>query len=169
MSVEMVTIFVFIAVAFLLQTILGFKQLKNFSKTYHELNQRGKVLVGKNPKKFRAGTLLLLEIDDDANIYQARIMKGVTIFARFKEFPPLENKSLPFIATSYEDLSKFDRLERECILNAYRNYVNYKNGKLSESDFDTSRQSFFALPVFSMIGNNMKIGAARLKNRLKKS
>lgn len=169
MSVSTITIFIVIAGAFLLQTILGFEQLRDFSRTYHELNQNGKVLVGKNPKRVRAGTLLLLNIDEEANIYQARIMKGVTIFARFKEYEALENKSLPLLASSYEEMSKFDRLEQECILNAYRNYVNYKNGKLSESDFDTSRQSIFALPVVEVIGNDLKIGATRLKKCLKKS
>lgn len=39
---------------------------------------------------------------------------------------------------------------------AYRNYVNYKTNNLSFEDFDTSRVSMFALPIFNEIGQRIK-------------
>lgn len=141
-----------IGAVFLLQSILGFLQIRNFVKEFRRMCKKGKVLIGKNPKKLRAGSLLLLSIDRDANINEAKIMKGVTIFARFKEFKAIEGKSLPILAASYDELKEIDPLTRECLLNAYRNYINFKTGKMSRSDLDTST-NFLSLPVFSMWKN----------------
>lgn len=152
---------------FLLQSILGFLQLQNFVKIFRSMSKNGKVLIGKNPKKLHAGSLLLLNIDKEANIEDAKLMKGVTIFARFKNFSTIENKSLPVLASSYDEMQKFDPLTRECILNAYRNYINYKTGKMSRSDWDTST-NFLSLPVFSMWKNELVSKFQNLKLRLNK-
>ncbi|RMC46089.1 transcriptional regulator GutM [Lactobacillus sp. ESL0230] len=135
--------------AFLLQSIFGFLQVKNFVKVFRKMCKNGKVLIGKNPKKFKVGTLLLLNIDAHANILQAQIMTGVTIFARFKNLSSIEGKSLPLLASSYDELNKYDKLTKECILNAYRNFINFKTGKMSREDLDTST-NFLSLPVFSL-------------------
>nr|WP_243679734.1 transcriptional regulator GutM [Lactiplantibacillus plantarum] len=65
--------------AFLLQGFLGLRQIKNFSKTFHQLRVLAPVAIGKNPKKLRSGTLILLAIKDDGTILEAQMMKGVTI------------------------------------------------------------------------------------------
>lgn len=135
---------------FLLQAILGFFQLKNFSNSFMKMTKNGKVVVGKNPKKLRAGTILLLNIDKEANIMDAQLMQGRTIFARFNRFKPLENKNLIVVASSYDELSKFNPLTRQCILNAYKNYVDFKTGKLKP---DNTNNSFFSLPVFDLWKN----------------
>lgn len=153
--------------AFLAQSVLGFLQIRNFVKTFQKMSKNGKVLIGKNPKKVKAGSLLLLNIDKNAKIYDAKMMKGVTIFARFKDFSTLENKSLPILASSYDEMQKFDPLTRECILNAYRNFINYKTGKMSRSDWDTS-VNFLSLPVFSMWKNKFIFKLEKLRSRLNK-
>lgn len=150
--------------AFLLQSVLGFLQIKNFVKVFRAMSKNGKVLIGKNPKKFRAGTLLLLNIDEQANIKEAKIMKGVTIFARFKDIDSLEGKSLPIMASDYDEMTKYDKLTRECILNAYRNFINYKTGKMSRSDLDTST-NFLSLPVFSLWKNELVSKFHQIKRR----
>lgn len=115
----------------------------------------------------RAGTLLLLNIDKEANIQDAEIMKGVTIFARFKKIEKLKNKSLPLLASSYDEMQEFDSLTQECILNAYRNYINFKTGKMSRSDLDTSiNTNFLSLPVFQMWKNDLTSKFVLLKNKL---
>lgn len=152
---------------FLLQSILGFLQIRNFVKEFRRMCRHGKVLIGKNPKKFRAGSLLLLSIDQDANIKEAKMMKGVTIFARFKEFKALKGKSLPILAASYDELKEMDPLTRECLLNAYRNYINFKTGKMSRSDLDTST-NFLSLPVFEMWKNELVSKFRLVKSRVMK-
>lgn len=150
--------------AFLLQSILGFLQVKNFVNVFRKMCKNGKVLIGKNPKKFKAGTLLLLNIDEHANIIKAQIMTGVTIFARFKQLPSLEGLSLPLLASDYDQLNKYDKLTKECILNAYRNFVNFKTGKMSRADLDTST-NFLSLPVFSLWKNELVNKFYEIKRR----
>lgn len=158
---------IILAVVFLLQSVLGFLQIQNFVKEFRKMCKKGKVLIGKNPKKMRAGTLLLLNIDKEANIQYAEIMKGVTIFARFKKIEKLKNKSLPLLASSYDEMQEFDSLTQECILNAYRNYINFKTGKMSRSDLDTSiNTNFLSLPVFQMWKNDLTSKFVLLKNKL---
>lgn len=137
---------------FFFQSILGFLQVKNFVKVFRKMCKNGKVLIGKNPKKFKAGTLLLLNIDEHANIIHAQIMTGITIFARFKKLTAIEGKSLPILASNYDELNKYNKLTKECILNAYRNFINFKTGKMSREDLDTST-NFLSLPVFSLWKN----------------
>lgn len=150
---------------FLLQSVLGFLQVRNFVKVFRKMCKKGKVLIGKNPKKFKAGTLLLLNIDGQANITHAEIMTGVTIFARFKKLASIEGKSLALLASDYEELSKFNKLTRDCILNAYRNFINFKTGKMSREDLDTST-NFFSLPVFSLWKNQLVNKFYEIKRRI---
>lgn len=57
------------------------------------------------------------------------------------------------------------RTERECILNAYRNFINYKTNNLSFSDFDTSGPNLLELPVFTGIFNKTKLMTQKLIRR----
>lgn len=134
--------------AFLLQGMFGFFQIKNFSKNYGELRRHGsRVLIGKNPKRFQSGTLMLLAIDEQGKIKRAKMMKGVTVFAKFKNVSSLEEKYLAIIATDYASLHEYDNLTRRCIQNAYKNYVDFQAGKLDSSQFDTS-VNVFSMPMF---------------------
>ena len=151
---------------FFLQSILGFLQVKNFVKVFRKMCKNGKVLIGKNPKKFKAGTLLLLNIDEHANIIHAQIMSGVTIFARFKKLTAIEGKSLPILASNYDELNKYNKLTKECILNAYRNFINFKTGKMSREDLDTST-NLLSLPVFSLWKNVLTNKFYEIKRRRK--
>ena len=56
--------------AFLLQGLFGIFQIKNFSRNYRELRLLGpyRILIGKNPKRFFSGSLMLIAIDNDGNI-----------------------------------------------------------------------------------------------------
>ncbi|MDF7638625.1 transcriptional regulator GutM [Lactobacillus sp. ESL0791] len=139
-------IYVLIGIAFLLQSVFGFIQLRNFLKIFKRMNKKGKVLIGKNPKKLRAGSLLLLNIDENATIQDAQLMKGTTVFARFRQLSSLKKKSLPLLASSYDQLQEMDPLVKGCILNAYKEYINFKTGKQAEMETGTS---FLALPVFN--------------------
>ena len=62
--------------AFLLQGLFGIFQIKNFSRNYRELRLLGpyRILIGKNPKRFFSGSLMLIAIDNDGNIKEARLM-----------------------------------------------------------------------------------------------
>ncbi|BDR58214.1 transcriptional regulator GutM [Xylocopilactobacillus apicola] len=139
--------------AFILQGIMGLFQIKDFTKRFNELHRKGKVLIGKNPKKFRSGTLMLISIDDQTSVIkEAQIMKGVTVFAKFHQLPQLKDQSLVEVAADYDFLHQLNPLVRQCLLNAYSNFINFKNGTLSPSEYDT-RVNVFSMPAFVQIKN----------------
>ncbi|GFZ27412.1 transcriptional regulator GutM [Lactobacillus corticis] len=154
-----------LGIAFLFQSILGFFQIRNFSKIFHEMSKQGKVLIGKNPKKIQSGSIILLNIDDSGKIYDGQLMKGYSVFAKFRHFTKLNGKSLPEVAASYDELNNFDKLTKECILNAYRNFINFKTGKMSRSDYDTS-VNFLDMPTFRLWKNNIVLWINDLKKKL---
>lgn len=140
----------FLVMAFLLQGFLGFLQIKNFSVNFGDLRKKGKVLIGKNPKRIRSGSLILMAIDKEGSIKEARIMKGVTVFAKFKQLKKLQNMNVVEVAANHQIISSFDKLTQQCILNAYRNYINFKTGKLTTEDLDTS-VNIFSIPILEKI------------------
>ncbi|WP_159255902.1 transcriptional regulator GutM [Lactiplantibacillus pentosus] len=154
---------IMLVAAFLLQGLFGFIQIKNFSENYRKMRQRRRVLIGKNPKRFQAGTILLLAIDREGDIKEARVMKGITIFVKFKPLSRVVGRNIVDIATDYEFMIGVDHLTRGCILNAYRNFVNFKTNQLSHEDLNTSTD-IFAMPMFAWI----KSGWYRLIGELRK-
>ncbi|MCP9304943.1 transcriptional regulator GutM [Lacticaseibacillus paracasei] len=160
---------IFIAAAFLLQALMGYFQIRNFAHNYHEVRQDGRVLIGKNPRRFRQGSLMLIGLDHDDRIQEIRVMKGLTVFSRFRDVNQFDGELVAEVGADYTALQKLSRTERECFLNAYRNYVNYKTNNLSFEDFDTSRVSMFSLPIFNEIGIKMKAIPQMLTNVFKKN
>ncbi|AVK61457.1 transcriptional regulator [Lactobacillus sp. CBA3605] len=136
--------------AFILQGLLGLKQIENFSTTFHRLRLMAPVAIGKNPKKVRSGTLILVAVNADGNIIEAQMMKGVTIFAKFTEIKILRQKNLAEVAASYQQLRQFDRLTRICLLDAYKSYSDYRSKKLIPEDFD-STVKIWSLPMVEKI------------------
>ncbi|WP_457951328.1 transcriptional regulator GutM [Lactiplantibacillus pentosus] len=132
--------------AFLLQGFLGLHQINSFSRTFHHLRTLAPVAIGKKPKKFRSGTLILIAVNSQGTILEAQMMKGVTIFATFKEIKSLKNQNLAEVAASYSTLREFDKLTRACILDAYKNFINYRTKQLAPSEFDSSIK-IWSLPM----------------------
>lgn len=145
----------FLGLAFLLQGLLGFIQIKNFTKNYDDLRKNGQVLIGKNPKRFQSGTLLLLPIKSNGDIKDARIMKGVTIFAKFKTINSIKGQNIVELTTEYQTMKHFDKLTRGCLLNASKNYLNFKTGKLSYDDISTG-VDLFSMPIFNKVTFTMR-------------
>ncbi|AEB07632.1 Glucitol operon activator [Coriobacterium glomerans PW2] len=140
-----------IAAAFLVQALMGFFQIKNFAKHYREVRRRGRVLIGKNPRRFRSGSLMLIGLDSAGRVQEIRVMKGVSVFSRFRELSLGVGRPIEEIGADHDALQRLSRTERECLLNAYRNFINFKTHNLSVEDFDTSSVSIFSLPVFNSL------------------
>ncbi|MDV7758812.1 transcriptional regulator GutM [Liquorilactobacillus mali] len=155
---------IILVVAFLIQGLLGLKQIKDFSTTFHQLRLLAPVAIGKNPKKFQSGTLILIAVKEDGSIAEARMMKGITIFAKFKELKSLRGENIAEVAASFEQLKQFDKLTRVCFLDAYKNYVNYKANKLRPHDFD-STVKIWSLPMVEKIKATYYKVVSRLKNK----
>lgn len=53
----------FVIGAYLLQVVLGMKQIKHFNQTYQELRRKGKVAIGRRAGKVKAGTIVLFAVN----------------------------------------------------------------------------------------------------------
>lgn len=118
-----------VGAAWLVQSVLGFYQIKHFNQKYGEMRAKGRVAIGKKTGLFRAGTVVMFAIDRANNILQASKMQGVTIFSRVRDLKGFEGKNL--LKLSEEDLSKVDKLTRLAIEDALKSYhIIAKGGEL---------------------------------------
>lgn len=111
---------VLIGLSWLLQSMLGLSQVRNFNRRYAELRQMGRVAIGKKTGKFRAGTLVMFVIDRNDVIVKAVKMQGVTVFSRVRDMKGFEGKILPQLTES--DLTKLNLLTRAAIKDALSNF-----------------------------------------------
>nr|WP_242517732.1 transcriptional regulator GutM [Halobacillus sp. GSS1] len=109
-----------VAIMFILQSLLGFGQLKNFNENYNEMRSQSKVSIGRSKGLVRTGVVLLMRIDKNQTIIETRKMQGTTVFARFKNFNMIDGKQL--LKIDEETLSKVDRFTRKAIKDAQHTY-----------------------------------------------
>ncbi|MEK3993100.1 transcriptional regulator GutM [Robertmurraya sp. FSL R5-0851] len=109
-----------IGIAWLVQSIFGFLQIRHFNKNYAEMRALGRVAIGKKTGMFRAGTVVMFCIDKKNKIIKAAKMQGVTVFSRVRELKGFEGKYLLKIAE--EDFNGLDKLTKLAIADALRSY-----------------------------------------------
>ncbi|RIP34864.1 transcriptional regulator [Staphylococcus gallinarum] len=114
------------AIGFVIQHLLGWIQIKNFTKNYIELRRQGKVAIGRRPSVFKSGTLVLLQINGRNEIEEARYMQGVTVFSKFKQLEGLKGLKINKI-TDYE-IKKYNKLLIKAILDAQHTFTVVNNG-----------------------------------------
>ncbi|KGE19051.1 transcriptional regulator GutM [Paenibacillus wynnii] len=120
---------VFVGLSWLLQSMLGLGQVRNFNRRYAELRSMGRVAIGKRTGKFRAGTLVMFVINRDNVILKAVKMQGVTVFSRVRDMKGFEGKILPELSES--DLTQVNALTRIAIKDALSNFdIITKGGEL---------------------------------------
>jgi DNA-binding transcriptional regulator of glucitol operon len=120
---------VLIGIAWLIQSILGFLQIRHFNKKYSEMRAMGRVAIGKRTGLFRAGTVVMFCIDKKNKILKAAKMQGVTVFSRVKDLKGFEGKYL--LKVSEEDFKGVDKLTRLAIADALNSYdIISKGGEL---------------------------------------
>ncbi|EJP6472061.1 transcriptional regulator GutM [Clostridium sporogenes] len=122
-----VKIVIVIGLAWLLQTALGFLQFKDFNKNFKELREKGRVVIGKNRGRVKRGSVILIAIDDNCSIIESRIMKGITILARFKTMEILNNQNLHSINPNI--LKNLDQQTTLAIQDGIKNYNEYYKAK----------------------------------------
>ncbi len=76
------------------QGILSYYQINHFRKRVAELKKKGKVIIGQQKGKLRAGSIVIIVIDDNKTVIDAEEMKGFTVFNKFKKKNELIGKSL---------------------------------------------------------------------------
>lgn len=126
-----VVLIIALGLGFVLQMFLGYLQLKNFAKEYGRLRRIGKVAIGRKPGKIRAGTLVLLAVDNKGNILESSKMQGVTVMAKFKSLDGLKDQNIKLIRK--DDLGHYNKLLRNAILDAQHTYKVVSSGGTIEN------------------------------------
>ena len=88
----MLSILIVVGIAFLLQGVLGFFQMRHLTNEFLKLRRRGKVAFGRKSGGFRAGAVVMFLIDDDGTIREGRKLEGTTAFARVKPLEGFEGR-----------------------------------------------------------------------------
>ncbi|WP_347548490.1 transcriptional regulator GutM [Pseudalkalibacillus hwajinpoensis] len=110
-----------VLLSWILQTVLGSFQIKNFNKRYSAMRSTGRVAIGRSKGIIRAGVVLLLAVDEDNQIVEAEKMQGVTILARFRKVHPLVGQSLLSIdSTIYSKMDRFTKLAIDDAIQVYK-------------------------------------------------
>ncbi|BBM18867.1 transcriptional regulator [Enterococcus avium] len=108
----------FLLGSFLLQTYLTTFQLKDFQKNYKQLMQNGRVVIGKNRGRFRAGTIVMFALNDSNEVTQAVQMQGLTFKSRFKDFSALNGIDFTEVSEDHENLLHYNTLTKKAIISA---------------------------------------------------
>lgn len=115
--------------AFLLQSFLGFIQIKNFGLEYSRMRKLGRVAIGRRPGKFRAGTIIMFSLDKEGLITFGRKLQGTSVIARFKELKGYEGIKLDTLTFQSEVMQKEIKLTKQAIINAVETYNHVVNGE----------------------------------------
>lgn len=122
-------VLILVGFSWLLQSILGFLQIKHFNKKYTELRKLGRVAIGKKTGLIKAGTVVMFAIDRKNNILRASRMQGTTVLSRVRNLNGFEGKN--FLNLGEEDLYRVNKLTRLAIEDALNSYhILAKGGEL---------------------------------------
>ncbi|MGF7397665.1 transcriptional regulator GutM [Thermoanaerobacterium thermosaccharolyticum] len=113
-------VLIMIGAAWTLQGFLGYIQVKDFNKHFREMRKNGRVVIGKEKGKLKAGTIILMGIDKNCNIKEVKRMHGISVFARMKPLKGLENKNL--LRLNKDDFNSFDKYTVKAIEDAINNF-----------------------------------------------
>lgn len=84
-------------IAWFLQILLGWLQVKAFNKEVSELAKQGSIGIGKTASRFKPRTIIVISVSSANIISGAFVMRGLSIFSRPKALPSLVSRSLSSI------------------------------------------------------------------------
>jgi glucitol operon activator protein len=119
-------ILIMFAVAFILQIFFTSFQMKGFNLNYARLHKMGRVAIGRSRGGFNAGAIAMFAIDNKGNILTGCYLKGITIFAKWKDIDDFNGRYVGGLKK--EDCEKLSPPARKAILNASENYITIMSG-----------------------------------------
>lgn len=104
---DSITMFITIAiVAWTAQIALTFFQIRAFNRMLQAMAQKGEVKIGRTRSRWKARTIVVLVQDKQGMIIDAKVCKGMTVFARPKTLSCLIGEHFPFKSNVIEQLDK---------------------------------------------------------------
>jgi len=99
-------IFLVAFVLMVFNSLLTYKQAKNFTTSFNDIRKYGNVSVGKDKQYFVYGVIVILACDNMGYVTKGAMMNGFSVFARFKPFDDLVGKSIYDIREEEEEKAK---------------------------------------------------------------
>ncbi|WP_054177668.1 transcriptional regulator GutM [Trabulsiella odontotermitis] len=81
-------------IAWLSQMALGGWQIHLFNRAFDKLCQQGRVGVGRSSGRFKPRVIVAIALDNNDNVVDTLMLRGITVFARPKKIADLEGKPL---------------------------------------------------------------------------
>ena len=155
----MLPILITVGIAFLLQGLTGFMQMKHLTNEFIKLRRKGKVAFGRKSGGFRAGAVVMFLIDDEGIVQEAKKLEGTTAFARVK---PLEGFEGRYIGSLKKEDGP-DRHKNLCkaIEDAALTYRKYTAGELVEETTAPGPFQRAELVIGSLLDKTRKKAAVR--------
>lgn len=147
----------FFILAYLLQSFLTFRQIKEFNRNFQTLRKRGKVVTGKKGGRLIAGTVILFLIDDEGVIIEGAIMQGISVFAKFKPFLDYNGQQLMALNRDHASVKAVHRFTALAIENARELYIRFLTGTIDEPNHSH----------VTPFGINLSVGLMTLKSKFR--
>lgn len=80
------TLIIGLGLAWLIQMVLGWRQMKAFSDNFVAMRKDGRVAMGKFKGALVSGAIVMFVLDDDNRIKYGRRLRGVTVLAGFRDY-----------------------------------------------------------------------------------
>ena len=88
----MLSLIIVVGIAFVMQGLFSFLQMRHLSNEFIKLRKKGKVAFGRKSGGFHAGAVVMFRIDDDGIIQEGKKMEGLTALAKVKDMPGFEGR-----------------------------------------------------------------------------
>ena len=116
-----------VATIYVCNTVLAMRQMKDFSTTYTLLRTRGRVAIGKQKNALSRGAIVMFLLDDRDHVVAGRRMNGITVLARFRDFPVCDGLPVEEIDPT---AVRADRGTQRAIANARDNFLTIRAGEI---------------------------------------
>lgn len=85
---------IFIGIMWIIQVVLTYFQMKHYQKRMVALKRKGRIGVGTTKGRITSGVIIILAVNPRGVIVDAEIMRGVSVFARFKKIKDLIGENI---------------------------------------------------------------------------
>lgn len=108
-------LFIIVLALFLMQSVGGYFQMKNYKKAVRRVHQKGNVGIGQRRGRFFNGHLVLISCDRNGTITGGEVLDGITFVAKFHEIKTILGKPIlgESIYTFLEEFDSFDKRKRK--------------------------------------------------------